>query len=120
MHLEGLVLSPEWYLVRLELVLVPVYKRPSVSITSYEYIRILTCCQRKTIIQLTNMTVLFKYLLAVEMVCISTLCLGNGLAESTPTYCIPGPPGRDGRDGRDSLPGPPGIGCYQEAITAEI
>ena len=92
----------------------PVYKRTSVSITSYEYIRILTCCQRKTIIQLTNMTVLFKYLLAVEMVCICTLCLGNGLAESTPTYCIPGPPGRDGRDGRDGLPGPPGIECYHD------
>ena len=65
-------------------------------------------------IQLTNMTVFFKYLLAVEMVCISTLCLGNGLAESTSSYCIPGPPGRDGRDRRDGLPGPPGIGCYHD------
>ena len=69
-------------------------------------------------IQLTDMTVLIKYiyLLAVEMVCISTLCLGNGMAESTPTYCIPGPPGRDGRDGRDDLPGPPGIGCYHDLL----
>ena len=74
----------------------------------------ITCCQRKTSIQLTNMTVLFQYLLAVEMVCISTLCLGNGLAGSPTTYCIPGPPGRDGRDGRDGLPGPPGIGCYHD------
>ena len=67
-------------------------------------------------IQLTNMTVLIKYryLLAIEMVCISTLCLGNGMVESTPTYCIPGPPGRDGRDRRGSLPGPPGIECYHE------
>ena len=68
------------------------------------------------------MTVLFKFLLTVELVCISTFCVGKGVADSIPTYCIPGLPGRDGRDGRDGLPGPPGAAWPNEfqQLKAEV